>query len=149
MVRVYLLRLLRLPHLRHSCCALLRRHRWHMIKFSNCKIHRRIYCHSLSNILDFIWTLTLHLKKCLELQLVVGLRLIFEKCGLDLDRKIWQSAHLCWLPATSQQHQYPHLKGICLYQAGDFRNVWGNILGSEESWDFFGEIALFRDKTVG
>jgi len=26
---------------------------------------------------------------------VVGLGLRFKKSGLDLDRKIWQSAHLC------------------------------------------------------
>jgi len=30
---------------------------------------------------------------------VVGLGLSFKKSGLDLDRKIWQSANLCWICA--------------------------------------------------
>jgi len=41
--------------------------------------------------LDFIWTWTFNLKKVWA---VVGLGLSFENPGLDLDRKIWQSAHL-------------------------------------------------------
>ena len=45
-----------------------------------------------SNILDYIWTWTLHLKK---FWIVFGLGLSFKKSGLDLDRKIWLSAHLC------------------------------------------------------
>ena len=45
-----------------------------------------------SNILDFIWTWTLHLKNLLDCRL---LGLSFKKSGLDLDRKIWQFAHLC------------------------------------------------------
>jgi len=44
-----------------------------------------------SNILDYIWTWTLHLKNIWTL---AGLGLSFIKSGLDLDCKIWQSAHL-------------------------------------------------------
>ena len=36
-----------LPSLLHFRCVLLLRHRWHMNKFSNFKIHRCIYSHCL------------------------------------------------------------------------------------------------------
>jgi len=44
-------------------------------------------------LLDFIWFWTLHLKKFFWT--VVELGLSFKKWWLDLDRKIWQSAHVC------------------------------------------------------
>jgi len=42
-----------LPSLLHSCCALLLCHRWRMNKFSNFKIHRRIYSHCLILIASY------------------------------------------------------------------------------------------------
>jgi len=45
-----------------------------------------------SNMLNCIWTWSLHLKK---IWTVFRYGLSFKKSGLDLVRKIWQSAHLC------------------------------------------------------
>jgi len=58
-----------------------------MEKKCNISLVKRLH---FSNILDFIWIWTLHLKK-----IVVGLGLKLKKSGLDLGRKISQSAHLC------------------------------------------------------
>ena len=46
-----------------------------------------------SNILDYIWTSTLHLKKSLG---CVWTWTKLKKTGLDVDCKIGQSAYLCW-----------------------------------------------------
>jgi len=48
--------------------------------------------------LDFIWTWTFNFKK---VSTAVGLGQSFEKSGLDLDRKIWQSVHLWSRPARA------------------------------------------------
>jgi len=49
------------PSLLHSRHALLLRHRWRINTFSNFKIHRRIYSHCLTFLMQVILSATYHI----------------------------------------------------------------------------------------
>ena len=90
-----------------------------------------------SSFLGFIWTWTLRLK---IFGIVIGLVLSLDKSGLDLDRKIWQSAHLCRLSLFQKRWKTTAGDKISTVRKINKHSTWWNKFAGESA-------CLFRHMT--